>query len=156
MSTEKIVYLDITSWAGLSLGAIHYYGTLWGHKNGDMEKVELTRFLSARAAAKLTKLHGTDWVYRAGRPYHGFDTRDEIIELAKRTYRDHFPAANILILGKIVVADPQPVLDGPPDFTNKVNTWVKEAESIGWYDGGHEQRMDRISDAYNELVRKFR
>src|SRR3990172_9893739 len=150
--TEKIVYLEILSFIGIGIGASHYYGSLWGYKDGEMEKVKLIFILTTRGAAKLNKLHGKGSGYHAGMEWHGFDSQEAIIKLAKQTYKEHFPHANILISGSIAVADPQPVLDGPAEFMERVNKWVEEADRINWYDGKHEKRMNTISDQFSQYI----
>jgi hypothetical protein len=152
MNESRIVYLEISSFIGRSFGAIHYYGCLSGHCP-EYKKVRLERKLSAREAAELNKVH--DWrLYREGYLYEGFDTKDEIMHLALSDYKKHFPDADILIMGSSAIADPQPVLDGPPDFKDMVNAWVDEADRIGGYEG-NETVMHHLSDTYWKYMQRY-
>src|SRR5512136_161848 len=103
MNEKRIVYLEIDSWIGTSIGATHFYGEL--KSNG--KHIELKRCLTLHQARELQK---KDWPVEAGDLFHGFDTKDEIISLAITTYKEHFPEADILIQGRSACAEPQMVL----------------------------------------------
>lgn len=148
---DRIVYLEISSWVGISLGATHCYGDLWS--NG--ERYPMRKKLTPREAIALNKKHEWDQ-YRGGDLYSGFDSHSEITLIALETYKTHFPQADILVLGRSCVAEPQKILDGPPEIKEKVNAWYEEAEKIDWYDGDQEERMEKISNEFWEFWIKIR
>jgi len=103
---DKIVTLDISSWMGISPGAIHYYGYLefdipWLHlekepnvcqSNFDLKllgrgKIELTHKLEAW---ELKKYPGAYDTYRVGNSYRGFYTREDVIKRGKEVLKDLF------------------------------------------------------------------
>src|SRR3990167_6329937 len=133
------VYLKITSWAGISIGAIHYYGEL--KARNPYRAIELNRTLTAASARRLTKQHGKDFQYRAGYETIGFETEQEIIDLAIKTYKTHFPEATVLILGDPVYAEPQKIIDGPKSAIKKADKLRAKYEECG------EERNWRMSDS---------
>lgn len=148
-----IVYLEISSWIGMSLGAMHFYGTMrTGYDNdGNHQKIDMRRPLTSAQAKELNKAHDVKF-YKAGSLYQGYDTRDEIRQQALATYKDLFPGATILVEGSSAVADPQPILDGPKDIMDFVNELVRQAEEIGWYEGDY-HGMDKIYREYSAFMK---
>ena len=133
------IYLRITSWSGISIGAIHYYGEL--KARNPYRAIELKRTLTAASARRLTKQHGKDFQYRAGYETIGFETEQEIIDLAIKTYKTHFPEATVLILGDPVYAEPQKIIDGPKSAIKKADKLRAKYEECG------EERNWRMSDS---------
>lgn len=101
------VYLEITTWAGISFGAMHYYGHLKGYvQTNQYESVELERVLTADQAAKMNSdrrkmMPGErdPFLYRTGYSTGCFDTEDEVRDAAKKSWRKHFPLAKRLVEG---------------------------------------------------------
>lgn len=86
-------YLSVTSWAGLSPGAEHFYG----HLHCDGKTAEVMRILDAAGAAKFNaKDHGA--TYRAGSSTGRFDSERAVLARARATWREHFPRAPRLVL----------------------------------------------------------
>jgi len=145
------VYLKITSFRGLSLGAVHYYGEL--RARNPYRCVELSNTLTVASAKRLNKqrrdeFRGEDWNYRVGMKVNGFDTQQEIIDLAIKTYKTHFQDATILIRGDPVYAEPQEIIDGKRSVivkANKLCNKYKEYEK--------DYRMaDSICDEWDKLI----
>ena len=138
------VYLKITSWAGTSIGAIHFYGEL--RARNPYRCVELSNTLTVASAKRLNRhrrddFRGEDWNYRAGMKVNGFDTEQEIIDLAIKTYKTHFPEGTVLILGDPVYAEPQKIIDGPKSAIKKADKLRAKYEECG------EERNWRMSDS---------
>jgi len=146
MDEKRVVYLEITSWIGMSIGATHYYGEL---KCGD-KKVDLLHPLTRKEAANLNKESLFDYMYKAGENYPGYVNRDKLIKQAIKTFIDHFPTADILISGRSYCADPQEILVGPEDLKEFVNSLVKEADSFGRYEGD-KMRMEIIFQKFRKF-----
>lgn len=144
MKKLKVVYLEISSWRGISIGASHWYGKLVC--NG--EHIELRRKLSAKDAAEMNRKWSSGNIFRRGSMCKSFDSEQDIIKLAVTTFKKHFKGASVLVLGHSCTADPQKVLIGPREFKSKVNAWYRRTERIGGYDGGHYQEMSKISDDF--------
>lgn len=93
------VHLEISSYRGSSLGAVHYYGKLRGEdpaafmgvRHHDLNHPLTEAEATARNSAEIEG--GGRFRYRVGALSYGFDTRDEIIALAVQTYKVHFPDA---------------------------------------------------------------
>lgn len=109
----KIVYLSISSWQGISIGAEHYYGKL--HFNHDVEDVELKRTLNKQAANELTKTHsriGMSIDYEEGEETISWNGVQSIVDYAKTVYKKHFPGADVLVIGDYVNCEPKEWVDG--------------------------------------------
>lgn len=157
---SQVTYLEITSWIGMSPEAVHYYGSL---KNDD-ERVDLTRTLTRRDVSELRKTirrqyPGAFELYASGievgSKYTGFDTHAELIDLAKSTYRNHFPDSSILLVGRSSVCDPQKMVDGPADLMTAANKIYEEFESFEGYQYRRNYlRAKALNDRWDELFKE--
>lgn len=155
----NLVFLYIQSWIGLSPEACHYQGEL----QGDKHTIQLKRILSKSTAAKLNAIRRRQYpgapeyaIFRAGMEYNGFDSRDELISLALKSYKTHFPDATILILGRNSIGDPQFILDHPDKrIMEKANRIYEEFESFEGYQFRRNWgRADKLQTEWNDLLKK--
>lgn len=132
MDKNNIVYIETSTWSGISPGAIHIYAEL--RCNG--ESISLTKKLSARSAATVNKSR-EGLLYRpfkAGDDVDFFDSYEEIEKIALRQWKKEFPDAEILILGSASACDPQKVLFHPtPNVIIEANQLYDEFESFEGY-----------------------
>ena len=151
MTSNQIVYLEITSWYGISIGAEHYYGKL----SGSDTVVELERTLTSRQAKELNKKDSMKYL-KEGSKTGRFDTKEEIIEVALFEYKKHFPDAKILILGRSSLAEPQKILDAPKQIRDKGNLLFAETEKIEWIEKyGFYYRTKEDEKKIDALSRKW-
>lgn len=160
---SKVCYLEITSLAGMSLGATHYYGKLIC---GD-ERIELERVLTSKSAAELSikddphdeYKHLFHW--RAGQKTTRFDTKESIKRIAKRVMHERFPCATILLVGNSAHIEPMQVLVGPDELKSEAKRLLREYNKIGWVQKGYffysrnEKKMDKISDEWEKLIARY-
>jgi len=150
MASKKVIHLEITTWAGMSIGAIHYYGKLVGEdEQGEYKKVEVEKGMTAREARAMNKLDGTRGLYKAGSTTSRFDRREQVIERALEIWKDHFPEGEILLIGSSSTVDPQEVLVGPEELKTVVNAWVKQ------YEDEYEGYPDEIYQRWRKLMRPW-
>lgn len=125
MPDKQRVFLEITSWIGSSFGATHYYGDLIGYLSddwNDRKTIHLTHKLTQRQATKINKRYHTA-IFQRGYLFEGFDTKDEIIELGKKTWRLEYPNAKYLVYGKSYYTNEDLVIiDKTDDFT-ELDVW---------------------------------
>lgn len=118
-ASTKIVFLNITSWVDISIGAEHYYGSLNKKTPGPGwkdKRVNVQRELSKKEAEELNKKDGSRFrLYEAGDKTDRFKTKEAVIRAAKKQFRKEFPRAKYLMQtpGTLAVAEPQEVLIGP-------------------------------------------
>ena len=111
----QMVYLRLSSWRGMSIGATHWYGEM---VNDKYVTVRMMYPLTTSQALDLTKKHnagslvGADYFYEEGDEVSSFDTKAQIIEQAVNTWRELFPEQNILVLGDPVICEIPLTLDG--------------------------------------------
>lgn len=88
MDHKKIALLEISCWAGYSIGATHYYGKIFIHdKDGHLETFEVKTKLSPSMCASLNKkereyAEGYRYTHRVGDENGRYDTREQVIEAA--------------------------------------------------------------------------
>ena len=136
------MYLEISDWVGLSLGAVHYYGKLVC--NG--QRIQLKKEISAAEALSLSR----DWHWEKGDTTERFRMKGELRALAIRTWRDHFPDAVMLVEGYVWRVEPQPVLDGPTEMKKRINILAAEAEKVDYWND--EVAMQRICDEWDAIM----
>ncbi len=112
-----MVFLQISSWRGTSIGATHWYGNMCTYDYS--KRVKMQYELNSRQAIELTKKHNDGslfgpgvYHYREGDEASSYDTKDEIIKQAIATWRELFPGKNVLVLGDPVIAETPLKLDG--------------------------------------------
>lgn len=123
---NALVHAEVSTWQGISIGAVHYYVTL---KCGDKE-VELECVLTERHAARLNKearQMGYAMKYAPGGKYRGFLEREEAIAAAVAEWRGCFPWGRCLLLGRRVFIRPFRVLeaDVEPGVVEALNAVVE-------------------------------
>lgn len=156
------IYLEITSFYGTSLGATHYYGKL---KDEDMRRSEeIVGVLTSVDAERLNKKDNVD-TFEAGDAKWRFDTEEEIIDIALATYKQHFPEADTLILGRSVYRAPQKILDMPSQETmQRANAIFEAYEKIpleykhGFYDYtlANRKKADALTVKWEKVLKEGR
>lgn len=147
----KIVYLETTTYkGGPCYWATHYYGRLVSD-DGDLDHVDLEFTLSASQAEKMTA-GDEGYTYREGDHSMRFESEDAVIALALATYKQHFPEADILVLGCHSTCEPRPILDGPSPLKEQVTAMYEKCEKLGWWDGENEAKCLRIDKEWQALM----
>lgn len=147
-SGANVVCIEISSFAGVCPGASHFFAQLCSR---DL-RIELTHALTRPQALELNKKLETR-LFRAGNHSSTFFSQQEIIDEAKEVWRQHFPDAKVLILGRIAVCEPQHVLVGPRGYQGPVNRLAKRREKLEWFSDLKE--LDAICAEWEALNTKF-
>jgi len=146
----RIYYLELRNFYGFP----HWYASI---RCRDEEHSVPVKTTLSKAQAKL--LTEPDFVYNEGDVSERFLDRDSAIDAGKKLFESTFRKFDddILFLGSMVVADPQPMLYGPQWLEELTNKAYTRMEKLGWYDGGHEDEADEIMkewyDTFNKAVR---
>ena len=156
----KKVHLIITSYIGQSLGAIHWYGVLKeGYDSGDQakrKKVTLQKVLTEKDCIELNGVEGNyGYKYRPGYLYEGFNSKEEVIEKALEVWKTEFQDGQLLIRGNPAFAEPQEILIGPEEVKDKINTWWKRCEELGWREEDTSGEVEKISNEFWEYWNKL-
>jgi hypothetical protein len=148
----KFVALEISTWRGY--GGVHYYGKL---KNYELrsESVNIEREIKTEEEAALLNKKDSNtpdghW-WKVGHITSRIDTKEEVIETAKKIWRKHFPKADALVLGLSSCGDPQQPLDGDPKIVKKLQSFYDRFVRVGRYEGNKKAAI-QISDAYWDWV----
>ena len=150
------VFLDISCWAGISLGAEHYYATLTINDHPNYSQHRLNKVLTEKDAAALNKKDKCAIaLYEAGELSDRFDSESEVIKLAMATWKKIFPSGEILLLGSSAVGDPAPILIAPEPIFTKGNELYQRARKIGFWDY-HEDQMMVIAKEWDILFKEER
>ena len=146
------VYLEITTWQGLSIGAEHYYGKLCGYNKGEHISVELKKVMTREDARILNKKDSAH-CWEEGETTDRFDTEEGIKKIARKEWKKHFPQAKIVVEGREGVIEPQPIFVGPSDYKRKINAWAKKAEEINYWD--NEKVMEALCSKWERLSKQY-
>lgn len=155
-----IVRLEITSWVGVSVGAVHSYGRLtWQEGPDEREDLNLDHPMSAKQAAWYNKeMAEQGYGYlkkKRGDLSNDFDSKADVIQAAKKKIAELYPDGNAwLILGTSLSA--QPILFWPPGLkklADRSNALADEWEKIGGYEG-NASRAAEIDDEWNLIFKQ--
>ena len=144
IAENEIVFLTVSSWRGVSIGAQHYYGRLSlieGSQSFDvvykLSKEDAEHFNNFWSLEGSKELIG----YEEGEETSRFRSEKKLITAAKRQFRKHFPNAKVLVLGDRGVVEPQPILVGPRQFKSEINKLAKRAKEIDYWEDNEEMQM---------------
>lgn len=148
----KSVYLEISCWQGISLGAEHYYGSLT-QTRPDYKQVKLTKVMTqAEANASNDKDSCEFCQYEAGEETERFDSESEVKSAALTKWKEIFPDAEILFCGNSCHADPTEILVAPEPILTKGNELYKRARQVGFWDFSPE-KMQKIANEWDALFK---
>lgn len=134
---ERVVYLTLTTWTESSCvaWAEHWYGRLHQRLPKQCDSTcDVTHKLTRKEARHLNEGDPTAPPYKTGDESGRFFDRQSVIDAALAQWKEHWPDADILILGEQSCLDPQEVLAGPEPLKSDINAIVEWCHSTGYYD----------------------
>lgn len=157
----QIVWLSISSWVGISIGAIHVYGKLiW--KDTEHRDLDLDHPMSGKDAAyynKQMQARGYHSLKRKpGDASKDFDTRESVVVSAKKKAHELWRGDCLMILGDGGSASAHPVLMWPTRFAAqaaRANALADEWTKINGYEGAHADRADEIDAEWYALIQSM-
>jgi len=148
---DKIAYLEISSWAGISINAEHHYGKLVCGN----DSVELLRPLSKTDAAYLNKKNQAS-CYSEGMEDNRWDFPSQLMGAALDRLSDLFPSAVLLICGSSSTLDPQePVWAISSKALGRLQRIYVVWEEIDGWDGHNERRAKLWADRWDRTLEQF-
>src|SRR5688500_17218117 len=100
---EGVVFLEVNSWVGVSMGATHTYGELVSEVNAERVAVKVSQPRSV-ADAERDNQDAVDrygevsrGFYEAGSETTGFASREAVVKRARQVWRQHFPEGWLLV-----------------------------------------------------------
>jgi hypothetical protein len=156
----KVAKLEVTSWAGVAIGAEHFYGSFnWCDESNDFKEHRLTKTISQKEASYLNKKmagENTDYIdsrYREGDEVNCFDTVEEVRKVAMKNWRD-ITGCDLLLGGSFACASVEFALDGPDqDVVDRINDLYKQAVEIDFYEDEElEDQMNLIDELFRKIV----
>ena len=151
MWPNTIIHLNISSWVGLSIGAVHTYGKLYFKD----DRVEIKKKLTQIEADILnikedTKTFGG---YQEGDMCSRFDNEKEVIDLAIKLIEKEYPQVDLLLSGnRSSVSVNEAFWGKDKKLVDKINELYKEADSLDFYSGKDDVRMQELDDNFQELL----
>jgi len=161
-----IIWLKVSSWVGIGIGAEHYYGKLidqslpWEERIKNEQTVK--RPLGSKEARELSKKDTEMFdekircTYRKGDLTDRFASESDVIAQAKKTWKELYPHGEILLLGDDGTAQPVLPIDGTPAILEEALQIWEEFE-VYWNAGGWEKEsnnkpMKAISQRWYKAV----
>jgi len=157
---EKVAYLRIYTWQGMSLGAQHWYAEL---DMRDASAVKVKGPLTQRHATILNKdlqRRGYSMRYKRGTMYDGFLDWEEAANRGIEQWQEVFPGTTILLLGRASSGSPMPIIHAPEGTdVEALNALTAKCEEMGWYKAhyergasDHNDLLGEISDEWDALI----
>ena len=151
---KMFVYLNASYFGSNSFGAAHFYGKL---ETDGCKDVRLTHTLSKTEAEKLNRKDNAN-SYSCGDETERFDSLESVIAAAQQTFSICYPNYAILILGESYIGEPQKILSAPRmpvPLIGELNALYNDCEELGWWDKGHYNTVQRISNKWFETINSF-
>lgn len=153
---HNVVNVEITTYRGISLDAVHFYASLSFYDPDDKyHREQLRRPLSTKEAKALNKKDRCDsfCLYRAGEMTDRFDAVEDIHLRAIEVFKDVAPHTKFLTCGPGALLEPKLVLVGPKKYKDRVNELAKRGEELEWRDD--EVELQAICDEFDALNEKY-
>ena len=157
----KVAYLRTTTWAGVGIGAIHYYGKLiYGDERED---IEIVHELTQKDADQLNLDDPTDIrgnPYKEGEFSSRFLDEHSVIMAGIEMFQGEVEPKgyNVLLLGDSFTLDPQPMLYGDKDLMVKANQLCFQFEDLGGWGCEPEDELDvkALCKRWEDLIETFK
>jgi hypothetical protein len=146
-----LVYLEVTTWRGMSIGAIHYYGRL---RVGD-KTIDVMRKVTAAAVKELNRRDGGGYDWQVGEETSRWNSKLALERAAIRWFKANYSIEDsMLIKGLSGIFEPQPVICGKEPFKSAINQLHSRAEECGFWH--NENVMQDICDEWEVVIKPFR
>lgn len=152
---ENIIFVKVDTFAGASVGAAHYYGSLKQLIGG--RSAEVTHKLTQIEADRLNKcwltkdMRASSAGYKKGECSSRFFSREVVIVAAKKQFKKCFSKATVLVLGSTGFAEPQEILVGPKEFKDKVNKLAKKYDKLNWDIEIDRPAIEKIEERWQKM-----
>lgn len=153
---DMICYLRVSSWVGIGIGATHVYGKL-SHGN---RTIDLERKLTHKEATELTEKDFPNkdtrgWLfYKPGTLTTRFDSRAQLIRVAKQVMKKEFPNCTVMLEGDW--GNPSRAIVGPDWFVKEANKLYRKADRLGFYNKrSNKHIMDEIYKQWHNLLERL-
>ena len=141
MDSHHIVFLNVSSFIGISPGAEHYYGSLqfdsgFDNKYKERRVIRLEHKLSRGEARHLNlknemRIPGMGNAYYVGEKSENFASEQQLIDVAIAKYKEVNPGALFLVIGEPGTLDPFAVIAGDDEAVmGEANRLFEEFEGL--------------------------
>lgn len=137
----KYACLEVNSFRGISIGAVHWYGTIVISNSGCYERIKLQRKMTDKEISLLNKQEERS-ANRRGMLTDGFDSEEQVIEYGRKEF-DKILHGGVLFLGSNACLSAwKRVIMWPPQVDSivaKMNKISDEFKDINGYEGNYEK-----------------
>ncbi|MCD6435988.1 MAG: hypothetical protein J7L15_06325 [Clostridiales bacterium] len=132
VENNEIICLNITSWAGLPIGAEHYYANFHEYDCLIEDKeITLKRVITEVSEARyLSKKLGYKGIIKVGDKTDCFSTECQLRQEARKQYKKHYSKAKVILLSDRGCYGIHEILLGPRVFKKLNNKLWKEFEKL--------------------------
>lgn len=156
----KKAYLNITSWSGISINAVHYYGKLNYGKAEIEVRYPMTESQARHMTAKDNMVEDADlFQYQPGDMTGRFDSQDALQKAAIDIFEKFInpQGFDILIKGEHWVAEPQPIIAGDKDLMLLANRLYFDFEvNEDRFSRTQNQKAIKIAKKWEKLLETFK
>lgn len=150
--------LEISTYQGISIGAVHWYGKLWIEDMADTNPnhrdkcIELTRKLTAKEIRAENLEAGYSRVSK-GETTEGFNTREEVLRAGLQAFKSQFKG--VLFEGGYACRSAWKNLIFWPPHLDKIakqmNALAERFQSLNGYEGRERRRVERLDKKWGRL-----
>lgn len=152
-----LIHLEITSWRGISFGAMHYYGNIIIHDPA-FQKIPVMRKVTKSVQAELAAQDGeTDYfTYEIGSETERWRSKESLRRAAIKWFKKNASIENsILIEGSSSTCEPQLIIYGKEPFKSAINALYERREELDWDNKEDEEELDKICDQWKTVIKPF-
>jgi hypothetical protein len=161
MINHKVVHLDISSWRGISIGAVHFYGKLiWDDKTEkySVGTLELKRPMTAKEALLRNKADEKR-IIKPGVSTYQFNTEADVLRYGIKAFNQKFKDSLLMLGGFATASATHKLYLWPKTFdeqAQRMNDLVDQRTKLnGYKHPKNETKVCKIDDEWYSLLLGF-
>lgn len=162
---DRLIWLQVSTFAGIVPWAQHYHGTMSGEKDGKLVEEPVTQRLNLVQARKKNREDCSNpaldidpkdvdskHLWKPGDKVQFFWSERSVIIAARKQWRGVFPEAKLLALGLYGSCGPLKVVDATEKGLKKrINLLYYQAEKAGFWEG-NQPLMETLLKQWDQII----
>jgi hypothetical protein len=158
-----IGHLEVSTWQGISIGAIHWYCKIVVEENDKVERIEMKRPITAKEAATMNKEEQERGLLfssnKAGDLTEGFITEEDAIKTGTEYFASKYKGilydsgyASCSAWKKVILCQPE-----FSELSNKMNLLADKFQTLNGYECAKKDKklVERIDNRWFKLSQKL-
>ncbi|HVT78321.1 MAG TPA: hypothetical protein VHD87_14895 [Acidimicrobiales bacterium] len=156
-TSRNLWHLELQTFGGIVAGASHYMANLVSNDN---RKIVIEWQIDQHTAHRWNRIEKAKWSgalayeYKAGSASNRFNSREDAISAAVAAFGHIATPPDVLVKGNPAASGPHRPMAGDAAIIVDMAALFAQAEAVGWWDGSERDEMYRISNEWDDLIKR--